>query len=159
MSLPVHPTLIHPAAQTGKERGSQNSLVDQCPFTAKSQVSILGQGTKTPQDTRCSQKIKGHTEHRLPFPEGGPDSPVSRQAQPIVWTPVHTGLGPHLSPPHPSLHIITVSSAQGHTHSPHVLSHSSSQPWFFLKQGQTLPRVPEERKIWVSVVSDWKRLN
>ena len=63
MSLPVHPTLIHPAPQTGKERGCQNSLVDQwlglCPFTAKSQGSILGLGTKIPQDTRCSQKIKG----------------------------------------------------------------------------------------------------
>ena len=51
MSLPVHPTLIQPAAQTRKERGSQNSLVDQwlglCPFTAKGQGSILGQGTKT----------------------------------------------------------------------------------------------------------------
>ena len=62
MSLPVHPTLIHPAAQTGKERGSQNSLVDQwlglCAFTAKSQVSILGLGAKIRQDMRCSQKIK-----------------------------------------------------------------------------------------------------
>ena len=63
MPLPVHPTLIHPAPPTGKERGCQNFLVDQwlglCHFTAKSQGSILALGTKIPQDMRCSQKIKG----------------------------------------------------------------------------------------------------